>query len=284
MEAAYKTDEALSDPNAGRLVDRFGTLFYTSIGYSTKGFGATLEGKRTENFNFRVSPLETQLNGILNFLPPMSRQNTYRLTSRYNPATQEFGEMAAQLDVKYSPKRTLNFNLNGSYITDLEGELLYAEGHINARYRKPKKYSTVVGIQSQFYNQDRYEEKPGVPMVKTFTPYADFLYKFSRKASLRVEAQYMYTREDFGQWVFGLAEFSFAPNWIITVSDMINVVPAKEGEKIKHFPTVAAVYNYKANRFGLAYVKQVEGVVCTGGICRYEPAFSGVKLSVNSSF
>ncbi|MFN9380586.1 MAG: DUF6029 family protein, partial [Bacteroidota bacterium] len=38
------------------------------------------------------------------------------------------------------------------------------------------------------------------------------------------------------------------------------------------------------NLFSLSYIKQVEGVICTGGICRLEPAFSGVRLSLNSSF
>ena len=37
-------------------------------------------------------------------------------------------------------------------------------------------------------------------------------------------------------------------------------------------------------RFTGGYIKQVEGVVCTGGVCRYEFVFSGVKLSINSTF
>jgi len=44
------------------------------------------------------------------------------------------------------------------------------------------------------------------------------------------------------------------------------------------------VYTYRANRFSLAYVKQVEGINCAGGICRYEPTFHGVRLQLSSSF
>jgi hypothetical protein len=51
-----------------------------------------------------------------------------------------------------------------------------------------------------------------------------------------------------------------------------------------HYPTVGVVYSYKSNRFSLAYVKQVEGINCAGGICRYEPTFSGVRMQVNSAF
>ncbi|MBK8557085.1 MAG: hypothetical protein IPL65_15525 [Lewinellaceae bacterium] len=51
-----------------------------------------------------------------------------------------------------------------------------------------------------------------------------------------------------------------------------------------HYPTVGVVYTLKATRFSLAYVKQVEGINCAGGICRYEPTFNGVRLQLNSSF
>jgi hypothetical protein len=36
--------------------------------------------------------------------------------------------------------------------------------------------------------------------------------------------------------------------------------------------------------FGVSYVKQVEGIVCTGGVCRYEPAFNGVRLNLQARF
>jgi hypothetical protein len=130
--------------------------------------------------------------------------------------------------------------------------------------------------------------------VETVTPYVDVLYKFDRKKSLRVEAQYMNTEQDFGSWVFGLAEFTIAPHWTFTASDMFNIRPNPDkeeipvdsrGEKMKiHYPRFDVFYVFKANRFSLSYVKQVEGIVCTGGICRLEPAFSGVKMTVNSTF
>ncbi|MEM9822759.1 MAG: DUF6029 family protein [Bacteroidota bacterium] len=43
-------------------------------------------------------------------------------------------------------------------------------------------------------------------------------------------------------------------------------------------------YTNGANRFSLSYIKQVEGIVCAGGICRLEPAFSGVRATVSSTF
>ncbi|MEZ4906076.1 MAG: DUF6029 family protein [Saprospiraceae bacterium] len=50
------------------------------------------------------------------------------------------------------------------------------------------------------------------------------------------------------------------------------------------YPAVGLTYTTGPNRFSVRYVKQVEGVVCSGGVCRLEPAFSGVKLNVTSRF
>ena len=51
-----------------------------------------------------------------------------------------------------------------------------------------------------------------------------------------------------------------------------------------HYLTVGGVYTNGGNRFSLNYVKQVAGIVCSGGVCRYEPAFSGVRFNVLSNF
>jgi len=286
-EGAYKTTEAINNPFTSRFLNKAGTVLYTSFAYSKKGFGITLEGKRTENFSMRVSPFPdpAEFNArIINFLPPMARQNTYRLTARYNAATQELGELAFQGDIRFSPKKRLTFNLFGSYIDDLEGTKLFRELHLNARFRKPKKYSMVTGVQWLQYNQGIYENQNlNAPVVEAIVPYVDFLYKFDKKKSLRTELQYMHTEQDFGSWIFALAEFSVAPSWIVTVSDMYNIQPTDSDDGL-HYPTAGIVYSKKANRFSLAYVKQVEGVVCTGGVCRFEPGFSGVRFNLTSTF
>jgi hypothetical protein len=177
----------------------------------------------------------------------------------------------------------LTFNIFGSLINDLDNTNLFRELQFNVKYRKPKQYSMTTGVQYIEYNQEQFETKPGVPMVKVLAPYVDFLYKFDKKKSLRAEVQYLYTDEDLGQFAFALLEFSVAPHWIITASDMVNVKPKKAAE-IVHYPRLAIVYVNKSNRFSIAFVRQVAGVVCSGGICRPEPAFTGVKVGVTSAF
>ena len=119
--------------------------------------------------------------------------------------------------------------------------------------------------------------------VKTITPYFEFLYYVNDKTSLRIESQYMYNKHDIGSWVYGLVELGISPHWIFELSNMYNTFSPK-GTKALHYPTAGLVYNYGNNRFGLRYVKQIQGIVCSGGICRLEPAFSGFRASITSTF
>jgi hypothetical protein len=293
IEGAYKTEEVIFDlfadrtlwtgeSTVGKYVLEPGSLLYSSISYSAGKLGLLFEYKRTENFTFRTDPFVTLNRGMINFLPPMNRLNTYRLTARYNPATQELGEQAFQVDLRYAPRKNLSFLVNFSNITNLENFKLYRELFTEVTLKKPRKWTLIGGVQIQDYNQEIFEGKSGVPPVQTITPYVEYLYKIDRKKSIRLEMQYMNTNEDFGSWVFGLVEFGIAPHWIFELSDMWNVKP-KKTDKL-HYPTFGVVYSIDANRFSIRYVKQVEGVVCSGGICRLEPAFSGVRLNISSNF
>ncbi len=314
LEGAYKTKDVIVDPFEervavtgdtilGRYINKAGSVIYTSLSYANKGLGITVEGKRTENFDFRTRPQEEGVRGLLHYIPPMARVNTYRLPARYAAATQFVGEMAVQADVRYRVNKSLSLLVNFSNITNLKDEQLYREIFTEFYYKYKRKWTLTAGVQFQDYNQEIYFGKPKAKPIKSVTPYADFLYKFDRKTSIRFEAQYMHVaktevsptesvREDYGSWVFGLVEFSLAPHWSFTVSDMFNIAPGKispvdgqTGEEKKiHYPRFDVFYTNKANRFSLSYVKQVEGIVCSGGICRLEPAFSGVKMTVNSTF
>ena len=113
----------------------------------------------------------------------------------------------------------------------------------------------------------------------------EIIYKFNSKKSLRTELQYMSTKQDYGSWVFGLLEFNIAPNWSFAVSDMYNIAPNKvHVKKALHYPNVFIARSVGPHRFTAQYVKQVDGINCTGGVCRYEPAFSGFKLGIISTF
>lgn len=304
-EAALKSSEvfnnpdslrqsAIGNPTLGKYVKDIGSVLYSSIGISIGNLGLTIEGKRTENFDFRADPTLRLNRGLINYIPPMNRLNTYRLTSRYNPATQLLSEKAFQIDALYKFNKSISASVNYSNISRLDGLKLYDEKYVELQYKKGTKWILKGGLQLQEYNQEVYELKPTVDLVKTVTPFVDFLYKFTRKKSIRIESQYMSTNQDYGSWAYALTEIGLAPHWLFELSGMYNIspnvnkteIPINEaGEKRKIlYPTVGAVYINKGNRFSLRYVKQVEGVVCNGGVCRLEPAFSGLRFNLSSNF
>jgi len=298
VEYAGKSTEVIKDRELN-FKKQPGYIFLTSFTFSKKGIGTTLQYRETEAFSFRTSSLETGSEGAINYLPTLTKLNTYRLPARYPAAAQEYRERAIQADLIYTPKKGNTISFNVAYITDRKiGELLDAKffddttlfTEVFLEYEKKLNKKTHIAIGSQYirYNKRIYQNGP-YPIVEAITPFLEGVYKVKRKKSIRFEVQYMHTKQDYGSWAYLLLEYNIAPKYSFAVLDMYNISPKKSivaGEPPDdiHYPTIFASYTTGANRFSLAYVKQVEGVVCTGGLCRYEPAFSGVKFSLNSSF
>jgi hypothetical protein len=294
-EAAFKPDDVFYDPNAvralpkgessiGKFVKRKGSVYYTSLGYAAHNLGITIEGKRTDGFDFRAEPQLSLNRGLVSYIPPMARINTYRLTAYYFPATQFLNEMAYQVDLKYGLGKHWNFSVNFSEIRDLDFKReFYKEINAEVVFKMEEKYQILAGIQHQRMDIELYFGKGGEEDVRTITPYLELLYYINDKTSLRIESQYMHNKHDIGSWVYGLVELGISPHWIFELSDMYNTYSPK-GNKALHYPTAGMVFNYGNNRFGLRYVKQIQGIVCSGGICRLEPAFSGFRASITSTF
>jgi len=295
VEGGYKTREAIVEILGQPYINKPGNIVYSSLTYSQKGFGITGQFKRTENFQFRTNPeaRETILNGALNFIPPTNRQNSLRLPARYAPASQEIEETAFSLDFTYTPKKGKTFNFSFSEIhrnnIDLQryaANTLFRELYADMEWRISKKLSSLQGFQFLVYNQDFYEGPAGLPRdVYAYSPFFELTYKIDKTKSLRTEIQYQSAKRDFGQWIYGLIEFNVAPKLSFSVSDMWNFKPGPNKSSInQHYYSVYASYTENKNRFYVSYVKQVEGIVCTGGICRIEPAFNGVRAGLTASF
>lgn len=284
VEGAYKTHESIVLNS--QLVDRPGNVQFTTLGYAQKGIAINLTGKRTEYFEMRTSPNEVLLNGMLNWQPIVARLRPQRLMSRYTPASQNLSELAGTADVLISPNDYTNFTFTYTHINTLDNVKLYREVYGEFNYQGLDKWIFDGGVQYMHYNQQIYQTKPA-PMVIAITPFAEVTYRIDHKKSVRTEWQYMHTEQDYGSWLFGLLEFNIAPKWSIAATDMYNIKPNYASglvSKPNHYYNLFTAYTQGAHRFTLAYVKQVDGINCTGGVCRYEPAFSGVKGTITSSF
>ncbi len=73
---------------------RYGQALLINGVYTAKGFGATLGLKRIDNFDFRSSRNANLNDLLINYLPPLTPQHTYRLATLYPYATQPQGEFS----------------------------------------------------------------------------------------------------------------------------------------------------------------------------------------------
>ncbi len=288
-----------------------GTVAMLSASYSKKGMSLLVQAKRSENMAFRSRRSMNGTSSFINFLPPFTHDQTYALPAQYPYATQFDGEWAFQVEAgytfkkgtalggKYGTKVKANFshvrglcqgdikdpvrenNIIGSYGYKTSffkmGEVYYQDIDVQIDKRMTRDFSLVLMYMNQRYNMTVVEGHGG--MVTSNILVADGKYKFSPKLSLRCELQYQFCKGDQGDWAFGLAELSWAPHWMFTLSDMWNC-----GETKTHFYQALVTYSLKSHRIQAGYGRTDAGYNCSGGVCRWVPATRGFTLSYNYTF
>ncbi len=276
-----------------------GKAVYGEVGYATGGFSFTAMGRMLDRM---ATPLTINGNGTgntLNYLPALTRQYTYMLANLNPYQVNAEGEMGGQADFYYSYRsknnryRYWNFHLNYStYYTLRKGqsksgnhELLWQDINFDVERQWGKKLKTTFLYSFQEWNPYHgYHHRTYVSNIFV----ADVQYKFDRKKSLRVEAQYLLSAEHEGDWVAGLVEFNLAPKWSFFVSDMYNhgrtdKLGEYKGTK-KNYYSVGGSYTIKRTRIQLSYGRNRAGYICSGGVCRYSPEYNGINIAITSSF
>lgn len=295
-EYNQKTNEAIRT-DTGSLALKDGNIFLAGVSYSKRklgknkkgGIGINLQYRRIEDFPLLVTPYANLLNGIISYQPSLTRQAAYRLIARYNAPAQFNGEQAYQAELTYSLNKKTNLQVNYSDIKNLDGDNLFSERFVQIEHKINKKWKGKIGLQQIFYKQSIYEGESSYPDVETLTPFMEVTYKVNKRNSIRFESQYLSTEQDLGSFYNGILEWNSSPRFTIAISDMINAEPQRQAnqllsKRVLHYPSVFVKYNVKTTSFTAAYVKQVEGVNCTGGICRLEPAFSGLRFTLSTQF
>ncbi len=297
FEHNRKSQEAVRVPE-GDLQLLPGTINYATLSYSKNklgkkkksGIGFNMQYRRIENYQLRANPNFLLLDGLMTYQPSLTRQASYRLLARYNAPAQDYGEEGFQGSVVWTIQKGKTLYLNYSNVKKLDGEQLFREYFVNYEHKFSRKFKGKVGLQSIFYNQQVYESRDtNWKDVNTITPFMEATYKLTRRNSLRLEGQYLITEQDLGSFINWILELNMSPHYSFSISDMVNVDPnrnpgANISDEVVHYWSVFGKYNINTTSFTLAYVRQVAGVNCTGGICRIEPAFSGVRFTLTTNF
>lgn len=264
------------------------------MNYSESGFSVTGTFRRLNNMQnqiFRTVQSVTAANTI-NYVPALCQQQTYMLAA-LNPYTPNLdGEIGGQIDVFYNMKR--GSALGGKYGMKLHlgssmfystpealsnysyHRLAYRDLTLDVEKKWNRKFKTtfLVNIQE---NSPTHGNRVATNAQNVFV--FDAQYKLTSSISMRTELQYLYSEELNKDWMAALLELNMAPNWSFFVSDMYN-----HGNTEVHYYSGGISFSNSLMRVAGSYGRNREGMVCSGGVCRWQPAYTGGNLQFSLYF
>ena len=297
VDAGEKYYYNTSYSGAGEMyLRKRGNAQLVETGYNGHGLGVNLSLRRLEWMDSKVVTDASSNVNMLNYVPALCTQYTYMLTTLhpYGARTGELssrftnsGEIGGQIDVFYNVKRgtwlggkrgmRLHANFSTYHTIKEEGtfrpgNLLFRDISVDVEKQWTRKFkSTLLWSYQEFtpsYGASRTTWLSNI-MV------ADLLYKFNSSFATRMELQYLVTYEDQKDWMAALVEVSFAPRWSIFASDMWN-----HGMTKVHYYNGGVSYTKSRTRLSVGYGRYKAGYICSGGVCRQIPAYTGANVSL----
>lgn len=271
-----------------------GNAQLVEINYAGKGFSVSGTFRHLDNFQnqiFRTIQSVTAGNTV-NYVPALCQQQTYMLAS-LNPYTPNLdGEIGGQLDFFYHIKR--GSLLGGKYGVKIHasGSMFYSTPEALANYSHHRlAYRDLTIDLEKKWNRNLktiffvsiQESSPThgdrIPTDAQNVFVLDTQYRFNSKVSLRAELQYLYSEELNKDWMAGMLELSVAPQWSFYISDMYN-----HGDTKTHYYSGGISYSNEFMRLAGSYGRNREGMICSGGVCRWQPAYTGGNLQLSLFF
>ncbi len=280
----------------GRKAEK-GNAQLIEFGYNGRGLGVTLTGRRMDRMNQKIYAYDGAHLGyastanMLSYRPAMCTQYTYMLTT-LNPYSCEVGdkvvragEIGGQIDAFYNFRRgtkiggkrgmKVHANFSTYYGLDESGrangkDFLFRDFSFDVEKQWTKKFKSML----LYSMQDNNNREAASHIVV-----ADLLYKWTPTISTRMELQYLATKSFEGDWMAGLLEFNLAPHWSVFGSDMWN-----HGSTKLHYYNAGLSYTIEHLRVSAGYGRYKAGFICSGGVCREIPAYTGANLTLTASF
>lgn len=265
----------------------------------------------TSNIMNYVPAMCTQYTYMLTTLHPYSSitgdiMGGYHVDEETGDVTLPFinpGEMGGQIDVFYNFKRgtalggkrgtKVHANFSSYYAIDghddyKAGNLLYRDFSVDVEKQWTRDFKMVL-----LYSYQEYQPSYGARRATKVSNIgvADLLYKINKKLSTRLELQYLNSlenddltaSENTKDWMAALLEVNFAPRWSVWGSDMYNHGNPDADQRI-HYYNMGVSYAKSRTRIALGYGRYKAGYICSGGVCRTIPAYTGGNLSITTSF
>ena len=242
--------------------------------FSARGFSSALTLRRLDHMYDAFG---------MNYLPALCQEQSYMLASLNPYTTFAAGEVGGVIDLFYRHK-SWKFHVNGSMIYALPKALVhydiyrmaYRDLNMDVEKRWNSRLKTILFVSIQ-ENSPSHGDRLATDAQNVFV--FDGVYRFGKAWSLRAQMQYLYSQELTRDWMAGLLELGIAPHWSVQVSDMYN-----HGDTREHYYSAGASFSAGSFKVALSYGHQRAGFVCSGGVCRWQPEYTGGLFRLNYSF
>jgi hypothetical protein len=254
-----------------------GRALYGSVNIAVGPVALAVEGKDYDRF--AVLP-RADGRVTLNNPPALTREHGYTLLSRNAHNLDPDDEVGAQAEITVTGPSGWDAIVNANRTRNHDGDLLFEEAYASLEKERFGDFR----VRGAFGYQD--SEGLHQLAIGEATWFADPVH------AVTVQAQHEHVRLEggpdvdlgaFDQQLYGV-EISRSPHWTVTgLIEVNNKYPEQRflpGEKKGPFPAIAISY---ASSDGSAVTlwagKRQAGRVCTGGVCKFEPAFEGIELA-----
>lgn len=233
------------DPSQDNLYNyNVGHAAVFNLGYNQKGLGILVSAKSVDNMSYRSDRTKQLQNGLINFLPALTKTHTYNLVSSLYPyATQPVGEIAFQAEVMYTIKKgtllggkygtSINANFSTAYrpmrhtsginpmdstgvtytsgLFDMSDSLYWSDFNISITKKFGKKFNLILNYYNQKLNNDVATVTKETGFINTSVFVVEAGYKLTPSQSVRAEFQTLFVNrrdannKDLAFWESGKA-------------------------------------------------------------------------------
>ncbi len=253
----------------------YGQALYANVNLYSGPFSASWEISDYDKFE-----VVSRADGItsLNRPPALAREFTWTLLNRAPHTLNANDEKGQNLDLMYTTPDGLTLLASGADIKRQDGSTVYQLGYFSAETERMGDFRLLTA----FGYQDSDGLRQTVAGEVTWFATAD------HAISLQAEQQHVRLGSEPGiergaydeQW-FKL-EFETAPSWQYSaILELNNKFDEQRAPNEKSGPFPAGQITYTLARGGnvnLWFGKRQAGFLCSGGVCKFEPAFEGVEF------
>jgi hypothetical protein len=258
--------------------DRFrsGTAFYGSLNLFAGPVALSLEGKSYKRF-----AILRKTDGVaaLNRPPALAREHLYALLNRAPHLLNPDDEEGGQAELTWNWPAGWNGLLNLSRTESQDGRLLFEEAYGQVEKERWGDFR----LRGAF----GYMDSEGLRQ----TVITEATYFLDPSHTLTLEAEHQHVRLgggpgfDLGAYDqdFFKLEYATAPAWAFAgILEVNNKYDEQRDPREKSGPFPALQVSYASTQgaqFTLWAGKRQAGQLCSGGVCKFEPAFEGIELT-----